>query len=98
VTKFYVGCHRPTTTLLLYPDLGQAVNGALAELVKPNDNMLRKYKRSFTPPFSLLVPKKEPFFFERDHLTWNKFGLGEIGFNWRRNNRGTIGILFFYHP
>ena len=29
---FYVGCHRPTTTLLLYPSFGQAVNGALTEL------------------------------------------------------------------
>jgi len=28
---FYVGCHRPTTTLLLYLGLGQAVNSALAE-------------------------------------------------------------------
>ena len=33
---FYVGCHRPTTTLLLYPDLGQAVNGALAEFFMIN--------------------------------------------------------------
>jgi len=31
---FYVGCHRPTTTLILYPGLGQAVNGALAELTQ----------------------------------------------------------------
>jgi len=31
---FYVGCHRLTTTLLLYLDLGLAVNGALAELTK----------------------------------------------------------------
>ena len=30
MTIFYVSCHRPTTTLLLYPDLGQAVNGAQA--------------------------------------------------------------------
>jgi len=30
---FYVGCHRPTTTLLLYPGLGQAVDDALAEFV-----------------------------------------------------------------
>ena len=29
---FSVGCHRPTTTFLAYPDLGRAVNGALAEL------------------------------------------------------------------
>ena len=29
---FYVGCHRPTITLLLYPDLGQAVDDTLAEL------------------------------------------------------------------
>ena len=28
---FYVGCHRPTTTLLLYPNLRLTVNGALAE-------------------------------------------------------------------
>ena len=28
---FYVGCHRPTITLLLYPGLGQAVHGTLAE-------------------------------------------------------------------
>jgi len=30
----YVGCHRPTTTLLLYLGLGQAVNGALTELAE----------------------------------------------------------------
>ena len=34
---FYVGCHRPTITLLLYSDLGQAVNGALAELIAYDD-------------------------------------------------------------
>jgi len=39
MTMFYVGCYRPTTTLLLYPGLGQAVNGALAELV---DAMVRR--------------------------------------------------------
>jgi len=27
VIIFYVGCHKPTITLLLYPALGQAVNG-----------------------------------------------------------------------
>jgi len=32
---FYVGCHRSTTTLLLSPGLGQAVNGALAEFADP---------------------------------------------------------------
>ena len=32
MTMFYIGCHRPTTTLLFYPGLAQAVNGALAEL------------------------------------------------------------------
>jgi len=31
VIIFYVSCHRPTTTLLLYPGLEQAVNGTLAE-------------------------------------------------------------------
>jgi len=29
---FYVGCHKLTTTTLLYPGSGQAVNSALAEL------------------------------------------------------------------
>jgi len=36
VTRFYIGCHRPTTTFLLYLGLGQAVNGALAELKQNN--------------------------------------------------------------
>jgi len=41
VTLFYVGCHKPTTALLLYSGLGQAVNGALTEL-KKQSSQIRK--------------------------------------------------------
>ena len=44
---FYVGYHRPTTTLLLYPGLGQVMNGALAELVYEKNGNKNRYQ-----PFS----------------------------------------------
>ena len=41
MTIFYVGCHKPTTTLLLYLGFGQVMNGARTKL---NSKSTYKFK------------------------------------------------------
>ena len=81
---FYVGYHRPITTLLLYPGLGQAVNGALAELSKSrllinNNHRMAKVKTP-TLPTSLEIRttswrKKSNYFTPTPRIRNELFGL-----------------------
>jgi len=46
---FYVDCHRLTTILLLYPSLGHAVNGALAELLSAVNTFYNSHEAKYFP-------------------------------------------------